>query len=183
MKVLNIHERELQTACDRVGALIDSLASPQESLWPILSWPRMEFDRQLDVGARGGHGPIRYFVEQYVPGCSVKFRFTGPRGFDGFHGYQTIKKADTTLLRHTLEMAAHGFAIMSWPFIFRPLHDALIEDSLTTAEASLGLRLRVQPWSHWVRVLRWAISGGKARPQRISQQGAPSDVRSAASRL
>jgi len=169
MKVVNIHEREFQSTPDRVGALIDSLASPQDALWPKLSWPRMEFDRALNSGARGGHGPIRYFVEAYVPKHSVNFRFTGPRGFDGFHAYQCIKvRTYTTILRHTLEMTTHGRAVLSWPLIFQPLHDALIEDSFTTAEASLGLPQRVQPWSYWVRVLRWAVSGGKASSQRIA---------------
>jgi len=65
----------------------------------------MEFDRTLGVGARGGHGPIRYFIEEYVPGESIKFRFTGPKGFNGFHGYERIKAtANTAVLRHTLEM-------------------------------------------------------------------------------
>lgn len=91
MKILNVHERELQASPDRVGALIDSLAFRDDALWPKHAWPRMEFDRPLSVGARGGHGPIRYFVEEYVPGESIKFRFTGPKGFNGFHGYERIK--------------------------------------------------------------------------------------------
>ena len=32
MKVLNIHERELEADAARIGALIDSLATAQESL-------------------------------------------------------------------------------------------------------------------------------------------------------
>ncbi len=68
----------------------------------------MEFDRRLGVGARGGHRPIRYFVEEYVPGESIKFRYTGPKGFDGCHSYEQIKTtADTVVLRHTLEMTIH----------------------------------------------------------------------------
>ena len=106
----------------------------------------MEFDRPLGVGARGGHGPIRYFIEEYVPGKSIKFRFTGPDGFDGFHGYDRVETtASTVVLRHTLKMTTHGLAILSWPLIYRPMHDALIEDSLATAEASLGQAFRIQP--------------------------------------
>ncbi len=45
------------------------------------------------------------------------------------------------------------------------MHDALIEDSLTTAEVSLGLPPCVRAWSPWVRLLRWLVSGGKARAQ------------------
>jgi hypothetical protein len=148
----------------------------------------MEFDRPLSVGARGGHGPIRYFVEAYVPGQSIKFRFTGPVGFDGFHGYERMKTiADTVVLRHTLEMTTHGLAVLSWPVVYQPMHDALIEDSLATAEASLGQAPRIQPWSLWVRVLRWVVSRGKARAQVTPNQrlqgtpasGAPEARRSA----
>ncbi|HYO28347.1 MAG TPA: hypothetical protein VER68_08735 [Azonexus sp.] len=166
MKVLNVHERELHASPDRVGALVDSLASRDDALWPRHAWPRMEFDRPLRVGARGGHGPIRYFVEEYAPGESIKFRFAGPAGFDGFHGYQRIKTtADTVVLRHALEMTTHGLAVLSWLVVYRPMHDALIEDSFATAEASLGQAPQITPWSFWVRFLRWVVSHGKARAQ------------------
>ena len=166
MRVRNVHERELQASPERVGALVDSLASRDDSLWPRLAWPRMEFDRPLSVGARGGHGPIRYFVEEYVPGTSIRFRFTGPRGFDGSHGYERIgTTADTAVLRHTLDMTTYGLAVLSWPVVYRPMHDALIEDSLATAEASLGHAPQIQLWSSWVRCLRWVVSGGRARAQ------------------
>lgn len=166
MKVLNIHERELHAAPEKVGALIDSLSSPTDALWPRHSWPRMEFDRPLSVGANGGHGPIRYFVESYTQGQAIKFRFTGTKGFDGCHGYEIVScSGDSCVLRHTLEMTAHGLALLSWPLAFRPMHDALIEDSLAVAQASLGLTPTVQVWSLWVRVLRSIISGRRARSQ------------------
>jgi hypothetical protein len=131
----------------------------------------MEFDRRLSLGARGGHGPIRYFVEEYVPEECIKFRFTGPKGFDGFHGYERTKtSASTVVLHHTLEMTTHGRAILSWPAVYRPMHDALIEDSLATAAASLGLAPRIHPWSLWVRFLRWVVSHGKARAQMMPNQ-------------
>jgi hypothetical protein len=59
----------------------------------------------------------------------------------------------------------HGLALVTWPLAFRPMHDALIEDSLACAEASLGLPPAVHHWSPWVKVLRWIISRGKARKQ------------------
>lgn len=88
MDVLNIHKRKLEADPTAVGALLDSLSSPEDRLWPRHAWPRMAFDRPLEVGARGGHGPIRYVVEAYTPGQSIRFRFIGPSGFDGFHGYE-----------------------------------------------------------------------------------------------
>jgi len=166
MKILNIHERLLPTAPREVGALLDSLASPQDRLWPKDTWPAMRFDRALGVGARGGHGPIRYWVEEYLSGERIQFRFEAPRGFHGGHGYEVVSEEKGTLLRQTLEMEARGPALLTWPLVFRPLHNALIEDSLATAQVTLGMAPEIRPWSRWVRLLRWAVSGGKARPQR-----------------
>lgn len=45
MEVLNVHEREFDVAADRLGRLIDSLASDNDALWPRHSWPAMELDR------------------------------------------------------------------------------------------------------------------------------------------
>ena len=102
-----------------------------------------------------------------MPGESIKFRFTGPKGFDGFHGYEWVKTLeDTIVLRHTLEMTTRGLAVLSWPVVYRPLHDALIEDSLATAEASLG-KAPHSPTLVVVgsRFLRRIVSRGKARAQ------------------
>lgn len=171
MKVLNIHERMLNALQKKAGAIIDSLASDNDLLWPNHSWPRMEFDRPLAVDATGGHGPIRYFVEAYTPGWSIRFRFIGPKGFEGYHGYEVIPAGDKAILRHILEMQTRGLAIISWPLVFRPMHDALMEDSLAQAEASLGLTHTVRLWSPWVRLLRWILSGGKASKQIMPKKG------------
>lgn len=162
MKVLNIHERVLEVDPIQVGALIDSLASKEDRLWPNRLWPRMIFDRPLGVGATGGHGPIRYFVEEYMQGKSIKFHFTGPKGFDGYHGYEILNGSGRLIiLRHTLKMNTHGWAVLTWPLAFRPMHDALLEDSLAIAEVSLGLSPKIQRWSLWVKFLRWVLSGGR----------------------
>jgi hypothetical protein len=171
MKVINVHERELNNSPAGVGFLIDSLASDNDLLWPRQAWPRMNLDRPLSVGATGGHGPIRYLVEAYTPGGSIRFRFIAPKGFDGFHCYEVIPAGDKTILRHTLEMQVHGAAVVTWPVVFRPMHDALIEDSLASAEALLGFPPAIRPWSPWVRLLRWILSGGKAFEQVIPKKG------------
>ena len=166
MKVVNIHERELNASAEAVGMLIDTISSKDSCLWPKDLWPRMQLDRPLAVGAAGGHGPIRYTVEEYEPGRFVKFRFTGPKGFDGFHAMELdVGAGPQVVLRHRLEMTTRSVAIVSWPLLFEPLHDALVEDALTTAEVSLGLPPRVRPWSLRVKMLRWFVLGGKARPQ------------------
>lgn len=168
MKVVNIHERELHASASEVGALVDSLASEKDRLWPRAVWPAMRFDRPLGVGALGGHSQIFYVVEEYLPGQMVKFRFTGPRGFDGWHWLEVLPKGEhRTVLRHTIEMRIYGMALLSWPLVIRHLHDALLEDALALAQAALGSTPIVHPWSWWVRLLRWLMSGGRARSQQI----------------
>jgi hypothetical protein len=166
MQVLNVHEREFPVSPDRLGELIDSLASEDDALWPGHSWPAMEFDRPLGVGAVGGHGPIRYSVEEYRAGESVRFCFREPKGFDGVHFFEIVTLDDgLPKLRHTIEMKTRGLASPLWVLVIRHLHDALIEDAFATAEASLGLAPQMRPWSVRVRFLRWMMSGGKRRPQ------------------
>ncbi len=167
MNVLNVHERMLPTPQQQVGALLDMLATARDALWPRHSWPRMEFDRPIGVGASGGHGPIRYLVEDYSPAGTIRFRFTSPAGFDGFHAYEVVAAAagGGAVLRHTLIMTTRGLAALSWPVIYRPLHDALIADSLCVAQAASGQPPRIQAWSRWVKFLRFVASGGRARPQ------------------
>ena len=116
----------------------------------------MRLDRPLSVGARGGHGPIRYNVEAHTRGSAVRFRFERPSGFNGYHEYVlTATPSGETLLRHSLLMTISGTARITWPLFYRPLHDALIEDSLDQAERSLGLPgQQTRRWSRRVRVLR-----------------------------
>jgi hypothetical protein len=164
MRVRNVHERVLVATPAQVGALLDSLGSVDDALWPGESWPAMRFDRPLGVGAIGGHGPIRYTVETYDPGRSIRFRFTAPAGFDGTHAFDVLQAdADRTVLRHTIDMRVHGWAVVSWPVVYRPLHDALLEDGLDRAELALGRVPRGARWSTWVRLLR-SVLGGRRRP-------------------
>jgi hypothetical protein len=157
--ILNIHTRDLHTSRDAAGALLDSLASKQDQLWPRDRWPAMRFDRPLQVGAVGGHGPIRYRVEVYEPGRAILFRFTGPR-VHGTHGFELKASAPGIIrLEHHLCMRVSGVARLSWPLMFRWLHDALIEDALDRAEAAVTSRpLQERRWSLWVRFLRRVAS-------------------------
>jgi hypothetical protein len=127
----------------------------------------MRLDRPLGVGAAGGHGPIRYVVERYQPGRRVVFRFTAPAGFHGTHEFAAVSggDGDATRLVHSLAMSTGGWALISWPLVYRPLHDALIEDSLDRAERELGIGPRVPTqWSPWVRLLRNVL-------QRVARSG------------
>ncbi|MCM6776580.1 SRPBCC family protein [Nocardia sp. CDC159] len=156
MGVVNIHERRLPGTEAAVGALIDSLASEDDRLWPVDRWTGPRFDRPLRVGAVGGHGPIRYWVEEYQPGHWIRFRFTGPRGFEGFHEFTVHADGDHAVtLRHLIAMHVHGLTRLTWPLAIRWLHDACLEDLLDRAERQLtGSVRRPARWSPVVRGLR-----------------------------
>ncbi len=155
VRVTNVHERGLSASAATAGELIDLLASEHDVLWPFDRWPPMRFDRSLGVGADGGHGPIRYVVEAYEPGRSIRFRFTKPVGFRGSHRFEIEEvSANRVILRHVIEMRAVGRAYWSWLFAIRSLHDALIKDALDRAELFTGGTPRKRAWSYWVRFLR-----------------------------
>ena len=86
--VENIHAREFPVDARRLGALIDALGTEEDRLWPRHRWPPMRFDEPMRPGASGGHGPIRYVVESYDPHHTVRFRFTAPAGFMGWHEFE-----------------------------------------------------------------------------------------------
>lgn len=163
--VLNIHNRILKASIFDVGKILDGLASEQDKLWPRNNWPAMKFDRKLQNGATGGHGPVRYFILSYILGRSIIFQFTGPKGFDGIHGFY-IEELEPGLVKieHRIEMTVRGFSRISWPIFFRPLHDALIEDALDNIESCISHnRKGKRKYSNWVRFLRWAFSKKRKR--------------------
>lgn len=172
MKVVNIHARRLPAAPAAVGALLDTLASADDRLWPCDRWPRMRFDRPLGPGAAGGHGPIAYVVEEYEPVRRIRFRFTRPRGFVGYHEFRVgpLGRSGDSHLEHRLIMDARGAALVSWLLIFRPLHDALIEDALANAEARLCGTAAPHRWSTWVVLLRHALRALHRRATRPARE-------------
>ncbi|WP_407565824.1 SRPBCC family protein [Streptomyces sp. 184] len=169
MGVYNVHERLLEAEPREVGALVDSLAGDGDALWPRAAWPAMRFDGPLAVGATGGHGPIRYAVTAHVPATWVRFTFDAPRGFDGFHEY-TVHAVDEhrTLLRHTLAMNARGPARLTWPLLWRHLHDACLEDSMDLAEAHWQTPAHPARWNGYVRLLRAVAARTAARRRRTA---------------
>jgi hypothetical protein len=167
MRVRNAHARHFAASADAVGRLVDGLSSADDRLWPRDRWPAMRFDRPLGVGTVGGHGPIRYGVESYVPGRLLRCRFTAPRGVRGTHQYEVEALAGGgAVLRHEMTIDTSGLALLSWPLVFRPMHDALIEDSLDRAAVALGEAPVGAPWSPVVRLLRAAGRIVRARARR-----------------
>ncbi len=156
----SIHERNLRASIAQAAPLIDRLSSDGDVLWPSSRWPPMRLNRGLALGAKGGHGPIRYRLDAYEPGRSVRFRFTRPRGFDGYHQFDLAVAGEGAVrLRHTIEMRLHGKAHITWPLAIRWLHDALIEDALDQAEGYVEERPpRCRQWNIYVRCLRVIMS-------------------------
>lgn len=154
--VSNVHSRDYRTTGDRLGAILDSLSTADDMLWPVGDWPPVVLSDGLDVGSEGGHGPVRYTVEQYEPGAAVRFRFTGPRGFNGTHSFEVEPAGeDRWRLTHRIEMKVGWPATISWPLAFRPMHDALMEDALDKVATALdSSAYEGRPWSAWVKFIR-----------------------------
>ena len=154
MNIRNVHERTLSCSAEECGALIDSLASADDRLWPADRWPAMRFDGGLVPGARGGHGPIGYEVAALIPGREARFTFTG-RGVTGQHWLELDTTGTRPVLRHVLQARTCGRVTVSWKLAIRWLHDALLEDALDRAQ---GLPPRLLP-PH-VRLLRALLRAG-----------------------
>ena len=159
MKIRNVHERRLPAPAAVVGELIDTLSGVEEGLWPRGRWPRLELDRPLGVGARGGHWFVRYHVVEYEPGTRVVFEFDPASRLEGRHRFEVEPlDANHAVIRHVLEGVARGAVSWAWLVVIRPLHDALVEDALDRAEyAVTGSLARPARWSLWVRLLRAAL--------------------------
>lgn len=152
--VSNIHEVVLPASVDRVGAILDTLATDDDALWPTDRWPRMHFREGLRLGAAGGHGPIRYRLVEHHPGRRLRFAFMAPKGLEGDHWFEVIPHDEDALLRHGLVAHPRGAMRWQWPLVWRPLHDALVEDALARAVAVLAGRETDRSWPLHVRVLR-----------------------------
>jgi hypothetical protein len=155
VRVENVHTRLLAVPAEATGALLESLGAPADRLWPHEQWPALRLDGPVGVGAAGGHGPVRYFVEEHEPLERVRFRFTAPSGFDGWHQFRVESRgAEASVLTHEIVMRVRGLAAVSWLLVFRPLHDALIEDAFSRVEHHLTGRSHPRRWSPAVRILR-----------------------------
>jgi hypothetical protein len=132
MAVRNVHRRALPIPIDEGEALLRSLASHEDRLWPGDQWWPQRFDGGLVPGAKGGHGPVRYKVESVAP-RRVVYRFPARGWFRGTHRFDLLPHPQGCELVHTLEGTLHGRGRLLWPAMVRPLHDALVEDVLERA--------------------------------------------------
>jgi len=159
MRIVNLHERALPgTTPAAAGALLDTLGGSDDALWPARRWPPLRLDRGLAAGSSGGHGPIGYRVSDHEPGRRACFAFDR-RIFHGHHWFEVTTVEGETVLRHVLAGRPAGRMRLLWPLAMRWLHDALIEDGLDRAEASLaGRAWEPRPLGRWVRLSRWAAA-------------------------
>jgi hypothetical protein len=176
MPIHNTHARTLQAEPAAVGALLDSLASDDDRLWPVDKWPTMpmRLDRPLGVGADGGHGAIRYRVTAYHPGRRVEFTFAPGSGLDGTHELRVLPAGDgRTELRHDLVVSTAWWMRPVTPLLIRA-HDAVVEDLLDRAQwATEGHVERPARWPRWLRLANAAEElvlrrGRPDRPARIA---------------
>lgn len=161
MKILNTHERVFQATPEEAAEVFDTLSRTDDKMWPWDRWPPMEFDAPLGRGARGGHGPVRYAVREYVPGKKVVFDFesTGAStGLNGCHYFELVPESYGVVVRHVVDAQCGLGTKLRWMLLVEPLHDALLEDCLDGVEAALnGKPVTRREWSARVRFLRWLI--------------------------
>ncbi|PCI32996.1 MAG: hypothetical protein COB60_08715 [Flavobacteriaceae bacterium] len=159
MRVLNIHKRTLNQPKSKITELLKTLSTENDRIWPKEKWPEMKFKGGIQVGAKGGHGPIRYSVEKYNPNEIIQFRFSKPNGFNGVHKFE-IKELDKekTEIKHTIDMSTTGKGTLIWTFAIRSLHNALIEDGFDKLENNFSNSRKSTEWNLWVRFIRKQIA-------------------------
>jgi Polyketide cyclase / dehydrase and lipid transport len=143
MQFSTTHRRDIDAPAEKVGRLIDALASDEDELWPRERWPTlaMRLDRPLAVGAVGGHGPVRYTVESYTPSERVVFRFTPGSGLQGTHRIELEPLGDARCrLTHSVDSRLGARFIAVLP-VFRAMHHAVVEDMLDRGELAATGRL------------------------------------------
>ena len=155
MKVLNIHRRIYPLSKHQIFDLLSTLSTPNDEIWPTENWPKMKLDNGLAIGSKGGHGPIKYFVESIFFGNQILFRFTSPKGFLGIHKFD-VKSVDEnkTELVHTIDMDAKNSGYFIWISSVKWLHNALIEDGLDKIHYKITGEKKLTKWSLWVKILR-----------------------------
>ena len=173
MKIDNRHERSFKAKSDAVGSILDTLAGSEDRLWPRSAWPPMRFDSDLKPGARGGHGIVKYYCEEYTAGRRAIFRFDGTgitAGLDGRHYFEVIPRSRHVVLRHVIDAECGLKAWLKWKLVIEPLHDALLEDALDRVELALhGKVARPARWSPRVKILRNILAKKRRRTEQAEK--------------
>ena len=158
MQVKNIHSRIIHQPKYKIVELFETLATKEDKMLATDKWPPMKLKDGKKAGSKGGHGPIRYTVQKYLPGEYIEFKFTKPEGFDGTHKFEILEIAnDKTEIKHTIEMNVRGSGIITWTLAIRWLHDAYIEDAFDKVENHFFTTKKKTEWSIWVKILRYVL--------------------------
>lgn len=136
--MIDVHRRRVGRELS--SALLPGLLDPGARLWPADVWPALALDNVLNVGSRGGHGPIRYHVIESEP-HRVRFAFDD---MDGWHEFRLEGEVAVHEARIRLPSAKVRYFVVH-------LHDALIEHLLDDVEASGGR----YPRRRWPAGTRW----------------------------
>ena len=173
MKIDSRHERSFQAKTDSLGSILDTLSGPEDRLWPRETWPPMLFNGSLARGAKGGHGAVRYEVEEYVPGRKVVFRFDGTgltADFNGHHYFEIIPGNGPVILRHVIAARGDFKTWLKWKVVIEPLHDALLEDALDRVELALNGRVaKPAAWNIRVNILRNLLAKKRRRAEHTAK--------------
>jgi hypothetical protein len=154
MKVLNIHKRVINQPKTELVKLLKTLATDNDMMLATDKWSPMKLDHGLQVGSKGGHGPIKYSVVEYDPKDAITFQFD-MKGFNGVHRFSLKEvRLDVTELSHIIDMTTRGLATLKWTLVVRWLHDAYIEDAFDKVENHFTDKKKRSNWSLWVRLLR-----------------------------
>lgn len=154
MKVINIHKRQISQPKTELAKLFKTLASDNDMMLAIDKWSPMKLDKGLQVGSKGGHGPIKYFVTDYQQNNSITFQFD-LKGFDGFHKFEIAEtEPNKTQLTHIIDLTTSGSATLKWALAVRWLHDAYIEDAFDKVENHFTIDKKKSEWTMWVKILR-----------------------------
>jgi hypothetical protein len=168
MKVVNLHKRVINEPISKVGALLNTLATKNDMMLDTDKWSPMKLDKGLQIGSKGGHGPIKYFVTDYRPERSITFQFDRA-GFNGFHKFElNAVDIDKTELLHIINVETTGLATLKWLIVIRWLHDAYIEDAFDKVENYFSTDAKISDWSVWVKILRKLLIRKRGNIQRTS---------------
>ena len=144
--------------------MLETLSTENDLVWPNEEWPAMKFKEGIKVGAVGGHGPIRYSVENYDPNSVIQFRFLRPLGFNGIHKFEVKELSSTqTEVTHFIDMKIDLRGTFIWLFSVKSLHNALVEDGLDKLENHFLDDKKLTKWSLWVMILRWFFASNIRR--------------------
>ena len=154
MKIISIHKRQINQPKSELTKLFITLATDNDMMLATDKWPPMKLDKGLQIGSKGGHSSIKYFVTDYQVNNSITFQFD-LKGFDGFHKFEIAETdSNKTQLTHTIDLTTSGSASLKWALAIRWLHDAYIEDAFDKVENHFATEKKKSEWTISVKILR-----------------------------